>query len=82
MYMLYIYTVYNILYVCREATILYDEVNNPIDTLYRIATTMIYQSSHQWFGNIVSPSWWTNIWINRGLAEYFQYYIADKVKIC
>ncbi|XP_012230689.2 aminopeptidase N-like [Linepithema humile] len=63
----------------REATILYDEVNNPIDALYRIATTMIYQSSHQWFGNIVSPSWWTNIWINGGLAEYFKYYIADKI---
>lgn len=75
LYNVFIYTIY------REATILYDEDSSPIDTLYRIATNIIRQSSHQWFGNAVSPTWWTHIWLNEGLAEYFKYYIVDKVGI-
>lgn len=63
----------------REATILYNEDNNSIDALHRIANDIIHQSSHQWFGNVVSPSWWTHIWMNGGLAEYFKYYTADKI---
>lgn len=61
--------------------ILCDENKSSIDTLYRIASTIIHQSSHQWFGNVVSPTWWTHIWINGGLAEYFKYYITNKVEI-
>lgn len=68
-------------YMYREAMILCDEDSSSIDTLYRIASTIIHQSSHQWFGNAVSPTWWTHIWINGGLAEYFKYYITDKVEI-
>jgi len=59
---------------------LYNE-NSSIDALYKIANNIIHQSSHQWLGNVVSPSWWTYIWMNGGLAEYFKYYITDKVEI-
>ncbi|XP_011172905.3 thyrotropin-releasing hormone-degrading ectoenzyme isoform X2 [Solenopsis invicta] len=62
----------------REATILYNK-DSPIDTLHKIAENIIHQSSHQWLGNVVSPSWWTDIWLNGGLAEYFKYYIIDKI---
>lgn len=67
--------------IYREVTILYDENSSPIDALYRIADNVIHQSSHQWFGNVVTPTWWTDIWMNGGLAEYFKYYIIDKVEI-
>lgn len=70
-----IYTIY------RETTILYDEDKSPIDKLYIIASNIIYQTTHQWFGNTVSPTWWTHIWINDGFAEYFTYHIIDKVGI-
>ncbi|XP_036150483.1 LOW QUALITY PROTEIN: thyrotropin-releasing hormone-degrading ectoenzyme-like [Monomorium pharaonis] len=63
----------------RETAILYNTDSSSIDTLYRIAENIIHQSSHQWFGNIVSPFWWTDIWLNGGLAEYFKYYITDKI---
>ncbi|KAL0111093.1 hypothetical protein PUN28_012805 [Cardiocondyla obscurior] len=63
----------------REVTILYDEENSPIDALYRIADNIIRQSSHQWFSNVVSPTWWTDTWINEGLAEYLKYYVTDKI---
>lgn len=54
--------------------------NSPIDRLYRIVENIVQQTTYQWFGNVVSPSWWTSIWLNDGLAEYFSYYFADKVE--
>jgi len=64
----------------REATILYKEGSNPMETLYKIMDSIIFQSTYQWFSNAVTPSWWNNIWMNGGVAEYLKHYIMDKVK--
>lgn len=36
--------------------------------------------AHQWFGTIVSPSWWSHVWLTEGLAAYFADYVIDKVR--
>lgn len=36
--------------------------------------------AHQWFGNIVSPAWWSHVWLTEGLAAYFADYVIDKVR--
>lgn len=52
-----------------------------VDLLDKMSVTFIitHELCHQWFGNIVTPKWWSIIWVSEGFAEFFGYYILDKV---
>ena len=34
------------------------------------ASTLAHEMAHQWFGNIVTPLWWDDLWLNESFAEY------------
>ncbi len=34
------------------------------------ASTVAHEMAHQWFGNIVTPTWWDDLWLNESFAEY------------
>jgi aminopeptidase N len=43
------------------------------------APTMLHELSHQWFGDSVTPSSWSDVWLNEGHATWYTYtYAADK----
>lgn len=38
-----------------------------------------HELAHMWFGNEVTPEFWTYIWLSEGFARFFEYYATDIV---
>nr|CAD7587583.1 unnamed protein product [Timema genevievae] len=64
----------------RENLLLFDETVSTTANRQSIATIIAHEFSHQWFGDLVTPDWWTYPWLNEGFATYFEYFIAAKVE--
>lgn len=46
-------------------------------TLERIALVVSHETSHQWFGNLVTMKWWDNLWLNESFADIMEYACMD-----
>lgn len=44
-----------------------------------VASIVAHEAAHLFFGNLVTPYWWTWIWLNEGFANLYQNFMSDIV---
>lgn len=68
-------------FLYREAALLWDEKQSSNRYNQRITTVIAHEFTHQWFGDLVTCDWWSEIFLNEGFATYFEYHIANEVTL-
>lgn len=64
----------------REALMLHDEASSSALAQQRVASVIVHELTHMWFGNLVTPEWWGCLWLSEGFARYFEYFGTADVR--
>jgi puromycin-sensitive aminopeptidase len=61
----------------RDSILLLDAAEATPEDRKRAAETIAHELSHMWFGNLVTMSWWNDLWLNESFATWMAYEIVD-----
>ncbi|HWU88573.1 MAG TPA: M1 family metallopeptidase, partial [Kofleriaceae bacterium] len=63
-----------------ETLILNDPVRPAKQRQHRWGLVAAHEIAHQWFGNLVTASFWNDIWLNEGFANWVEYKISSQLE--
>lgn len=63
----------------RETALLVNEQLSSAARKQRVAIVVAHELAHQWFGNLVTMVWWTQLWLNEGFATWMEYFAVDHI---
>ncbi|XP_055536351.1 aminopeptidase N-like [Wyeomyia smithii] len=61
----------------RESTILFDPESHGESRQLSVVGIVGHEYTHQFFGNLLAPKWWSYLWLNEGFARLYQYYVSE-----
>ncbi|XP_053673939.1 puromycin-sensitive aminopeptidase-like [Anopheles nili] len=60
----------------RESAIFYEPEQGEQRQI-GVVTIVGHEFTHQFFGNLLAPKWWSYLWLNEGFARLYQYYVGE-----
>jgi aminopeptidase N len=66
------------LIIFRDKILIYDPMVD-ISGKMTIAYTICHEIAHQWFGNLVTMNWWSELWLNESFATWIGWMVISKL---